>query len=136
MIWTTKTHSYASTVCRHSGEPCPALARLAEKLADALMQARPATTDDFTIEGSVKLPQGQTDCTARFCASHDRIRIFCGVDSEAELGWLDRLADALFSHGETACLPSGGPIPSAMVEVLPRTDRASRHPMVDLHQGI
>ncbi|GGH33918.1 hypothetical protein SAMN05444007_107144 [Cribrihabitans marinus] len=119
MIWTTDTHRFTATTCQHTGRDCPALARMAEKLAGAMESARPTTTEDFEIEGTSTLDRCPYRCPARFRASHARIRIFCGVDGDAEIGPLDRLADLLLS-AEAGGLPaSAAPRPCAMVEVVP-----------------
>lgn len=119
MIWKTNTHLFSATVCQHTGKNCPAVNRMAEKLAQAIAASKPITTDDFEIEGDSVLKHCPHDCHARFVATHDRIRIFCDVTSEIETSDLNRFADALLK-------PSSGPItlalsqsPCALVEVLP-----------------
>ncbi len=102
MIWTTPTHSFAATLCRKTGLPCPMAARLAQTLADALRKAEPATQPGFELTGTARLSGCGDGCTVRYVASHARIRLFCGVPETADQSPLDRLADAMFSDGPAA----------------------------------
>ncbi|MFS4581066.1 hypothetical protein [Phaeobacter sp. C3_T13_0] len=98
MNWTDKTHSYSLSTCQHLGRPCPAAERMLSRLATALGQARGVTADDFEIAGTCQLAACGQPCQAKFNASHDRIRIYCGVSAEADQNSLDHFADALFNE--------------------------------------
>lgn len=118
MIWKTNSHLFTTTVCQHTGKTCSAVQRMAEKLSQAMVASKPITSDDFEIEGNSVLKHCPMECPARFTASHDRIRIFCGVTPEAKTDDLNRLADALFD-------PHPGPVaagefqrPCAMAEAV------------------
>ncbi|MDE4303870.1 hypothetical protein PXK30_02955 [Phaeobacter gallaeciensis] len=102
MIWTTKTHELAATTCQHTGASCPALERMLVALCGALDTARDMTEEDFEITGDSLLDGCTRHCPARFFASHDRIRVFCEVDTAAERSGLDRFADALLSSDPQA----------------------------------
>ncbi|WP_298853919.1 hypothetical protein [uncultured Ruegeria sp.] len=118
MIWKTKTHQYSATVCQRTGKTCPALARLARSISEAMEQATSATNEDFEFDGSSKLSHCTEGCHATFQAKSDSIRIFCGTQPEAAIKNLNVYADLIF--GNTCCpLPSGivkNP-PCAMIEV-------------------
>ncbi|WP_170774699.1 hypothetical protein [Ruegeria lacuscaerulensis] len=119
MIWKTKTHEFTATVCQKTGAPCPALARMARALTDAMATARPATTDAFEIEGSSDLTHCAEGCSARFRAQPDQIRVFCGVAADTPAERLDRYADMLFGADFTAHAASLLPTPPcAMMEVV------------------
>jgi len=126
MIWKTKTHEYAATLCQKTGRPCPALARLARAVTDAMSQAVPTTTPDFGFDGSAELGHCPTGCIARFRAQRDEIRIFCGSEEHTSLDRLDDYADMMFGpeyHAlatDLACAP-----PCAMLQVTPLEPRAS-----------
>ncbi len=118
MIWKTKTHEFTATVCQKTGKTCPALARMASAIAQAMETAVPATTPDFEIEGSSELTHCPEGCTARFQAQTDRIRVFCGTDVEASIDTLDGYADMMFGTTFSA-MPAdllANP-PCAMLEV-------------------
>lgn len=119
MIWKNDTHLLMATTCQNTGETCPALMRMAEKLTQAMTTAKPMTTEDFEIEGNSSLIHCPKACPARFQASHGRIRIFCGVDDQADMAKLNLFADAMLSSEGSAFVPVGGPTPCAMVEALP-----------------
>lgn len=119
MIWKTDTHLLTATTCQHTGSTCPALVRMAENLTQAMTTAKPVTTEDFEIQGNNTLTHCPKACPAKFQASHDRIRIFCGVAEEADMGRLNLFADALLSPDNRGFVSPGGPVPCAMVEALP-----------------
>ncbi|SLN15694.1 hypothetical protein TRL7639_00269 [Falsiruegeria litorea R37] len=119
MIWKTNTHLFSATVCQHTGKTCPAVQRMAEKLSQAMVASKPMTSDDFEIEGNSVLKHCPMECPARFTASHDRIRIFCGVTPEAETEDLNRFADALFDP-QPRPMPAGTfERPCALAEAVP-----------------
>ena len=120
MIWKTKTHLFTATVCQKTGEHCPALARMAEKLAQAMATAAPVTAEDFEIAGSSELAHCPAGCAARFEASHESIRIFCGVDTDADGDRLNRFADMILRPAGRA-MPSGllSQTPCAVLEAIP-----------------
>lgn len=129
MIWKTKTHLISSTVCNRTGQPCPALAELADNLTRAMNAVKPTTTQDFEIEGDVVLNGCSVECSARFRASHEQLRVFCGVSPEAEIDMLDKFADALFSsEGPALVARRNETHPCAMVEATPITDSSARQP--------
>ncbi|KIC40792.1 hypothetical protein RA27_13645 [Ruegeria sp. ANG-R] len=117
MIWKTNTHAFTATVCQRTGQPCPALARMARALTHAMATARPVTTSDFLIEGSSELSHCPEGCTARFRAQSDQVRVFCGTDPEIETDRLDDYANMMFGT-EFNSLPSGllSTPPCAMLE--------------------
>ncbi len=117
MIWKTKTHRFSATICQHTGKTCPALARLARSMVDALDQAGPATTSDFEIEGSSDLTHCSDGCHARFRASQSRVRVYCGADPDTDSETLDRYADLMFGT-DASGLPSAAmtSLPCAMLE--------------------
>lgn len=119
MIWKTKTHKFSATLCQRTGQPCPALARMARAIAHSMETARPVTQDCFEVEGSSELNHCAEGCMARFRANPDQIRVFCGTDTGADVEVLDRYADMLFGIDTTA-LPASGLTtpPCAMIEVL------------------
>ncbi|TMV06794.1 hypothetical protein FGK63_11760 [Ruegeria sediminis] len=120
MIWKTDTHLFSATLCQQTGEPCPALARMAEKLAGAMTTAAPMTAEDFKVEGTCTLEHCPSGCAARFEAGHGRIRVFCGVDADADGDRLNQFADMLL-HPEAGFLPSGWltRMPCALLEGIP-----------------
>ena len=123
MIWTDKTHFYTATDCIHLGRPCPAAERLVRKLAAAMTEAKPLTQEDFSITGSSALAGCPKGCAARFSASHEGIRVFCGAGEDADPAQLDRFADAMFRTGGTgfAAGQAGSCRPCALSEALPKT---------------
>ncbi len=124
MIWANKTHKYSATICRHTGKTCPAAAHMARKLADAVKQAEPLTADDFEISGTAQLSGCPRRCSAKYTASHSRIRLFAGVDDTADDTTLNRLADALLTaDSQPLSRTAGTPVPCAMVDVRPATGK-------------
>ncbi|MBY6140795.1 hypothetical protein KUV26_15245 [Leisingera daeponensis] len=125
MMWTDKTHFYAATDCKHLGKPCPAAERMIAKLAEAMTKAKPLTQEDFEITGTTALDGCPRNCPAQFAASHDRIRLFCGVGEDAPREGLDRFADAILSREGTGFAASSlNARPCALMEALPKTDEA------------
>ncbi|MFW8635392.1 hypothetical protein [Cribrihabitans pelagius] len=126
MIWTDKTHFYAATTCLHLGRPCPAAEQMVAKLAEAMTRAKPLTQADFSISGSTALEGCAKGCPARFAASHEGIRVFCGADEDADPAELDRYADAMFRRGGSAftAAQGGSCRPCALVEALPKPAEA------------
>ncbi len=118
MIWKTKTHTYAATLCQRTAQPCPALARMARGLAQGMATANPVTDDAFQLEGSAELSHCSDGCIARFRANPDQVRVFCGTDAEAEIAGLDVFADMMFGAESTARPSTGLTPPCAMIEVL------------------
>ncbi|WP_170347290.1 hypothetical protein [Ruegeria atlantica] len=118
MIWKTKTHEFSATVCQRTGKTCPALARLARSISEAMTQATSATSDDFEIEGSSKLSHCTEGCHAIFRAQSDNIRVFCGTQPEAAIEPLNLYAELVFGNTVSA-MPSGvvQTPPCAMIEV-------------------
>lgn len=112
MIWADKTHSYSATVCRHTGKTCPAAARMMRKLAAAMAAAKPMTEDDFEISGTADLAGCPRQCAAIYEASHCGIRLFAGVEKNADTAALNRLADALLD-------PDGRPLPGSARTTVP-----------------
>lgn len=118
MIWKTKTHEFSSTLCQRTGKPCPALARLARAMVDAIETAGRCATQDFEIEGSSDLHHCPEGCTARFHARRDQIRLFSGIDAEAPVDGLDRYADVFFgSEFRTLTSDTLATRPCAMLQV-------------------
>lgn len=131
MNWTDTTHSYSVSSCRHLGRPCPAVERMIARLGMALDQARPSTTDDFEITGTCLLERCDAHCasrcSARFVASHTRIRIFTGVDEDASLSGLDQFADAIFDPAASPFVPKRNQTyPSGLAQALPRRSLPSQ----------
>ena len=119
MIWKTNSHLFTATVCQHTGETCPAVQRMVEKLSQAMVASKPMTSDDFEIEGNSVLKHCPMECPARFTASHDRIRIFCGVTPEAETDDLNRFADTLFDLHPRPLAAGTFQRPCAIAEAVP-----------------
>lgn len=109
MIWKTGTHQFTATICQRTGKTCPALARAARAIVQAMATAGPATTDAFEVEGSTDLAHCLQGCAARFHAQHDQVRIYCGVDAEIGLDRLDDYAELMFG----TALPS---LPATMMD--------------------
>ncbi|MFW8595452.1 hypothetical protein [Cribrihabitans neustonicus] len=126
MIWTDKTHFYAATTCRHLGRPCPAAEQMAAKLAEAMTRAKPLTQADFSISGGSELEGCAKGCLARFEASHESIRVFCGAGEDADPAELGRYANAMFRQdGRGFSAAQGGSArPCALIEALPKTAEA------------
>jgi len=101
MFWADKTHFYSATDCLHTGSPCPAAVRLINKLSEALSKAETVTTANFEITGQTRLPGCHKNCQSQYCASHELIRVFCGVTETADRQQLDDFADAVFSVGNS-----------------------------------
>lgn len=101
MFWADKTHFYSATDCLHTGSPCPAAVRLINKLSEALSKAEAVTTANFEITGQTRLPGCHKNCPAQYNASHELIRIYCGVSKAADSKQLARFADAVFSVGNS-----------------------------------
>ncbi|WP_171124359.1 hypothetical protein [Ruegeria sp. HKCCD7251] len=118
MIWKTKTHEFSATICQKTGKPCPALARMARAMADAIATAQPVTTKEFEVEGSGELSHCAEGCTARFRAHSDLIRVYCGTASETPTTKLDDYADMMFGTSLSA-MSTGtlSDMPCAMLEV-------------------
>ena len=130
MIWTKDNYNYAATNCLHTGTTCPVALRMLDNLTRAFSAASKATTPFFETTGHTQLTGCDRDCVAQYTASHDRIRIHCGVSETADIQQLDRFADAIFTAG-----PYGKTIgqcserPCAVVQaraVMPNTPQA-RH---------
>ena len=102
------THDFTLSVCMHLGRPCPAANQMLRTLAKALASAKGYTEDEFEVTGESELEGCDRSCRARFQASHDRIRVFCGTEEDADLPALNRFADAMLSptaapyHGTAA----------------------------------
>ena len=120
MIWTDKTYSYAATLCQHTGRPCPAAARIVKQLTQAVHRAGAATSPDFEIDGSADVQGCDRNCTARFVATQDQIRLFCGVSDDTANTTLDRIADALFDMSSPLASPGAAHIPCAMLQARTR----------------
>lgn len=101
MIWADKTHFYSATDCLHTGSPCPAAVRLINKLSEALSKAETVTTAGFEFTGQTRLRGCHKNCQSQYCASHELIRVFCGVTETANSQQLDVFADAIFSVGNS-----------------------------------
>ncbi|NOD32949.1 MULTISPECIES: hypothetical protein [unclassified Ruegeria] len=128
MIWKTKTHEYSATVCQRTGKTCPALARLARSISEAMKQATAATSDGFEFEGGSELSHCTQGCHATFRAQSDRIRIFCDTQPEAEPQDLNAYADLIFGN-TFSTLPSGiiTDPPCAMIDVAKLRPRKPVH---------
>ncbi|WP_406648162.1 hypothetical protein QEZ52_04055 [Aliisedimentitalea scapharcae] len=120
MIWTDKTYSYAATLCQHTGRPCPAAARIVKRLTQAVHRAGAATSPDFEIDGSADVQGCDRVCTARFVATQDQIRLFCGVSGDTANATLDRIADALFDMTGAMASPGAAHTPCAMLQARTR----------------
>ncbi len=102
------THNFTLSICMHLGRPCPAANRMLRTLANAVASAKETTEEGFEITGESSLEGCDRSCHAKFQASHDRIRVFCGTDTDDELTALNRFADAMLSpqaapyHGTVA----------------------------------
>ena len=102
------THDFTLSVCMHLGRPCPAANRMLRTLAKALACAKDATEEGFEVTGESTLEGCDRSCHAKFQASHDRIRVFCGTEKDADLPALNRFADTMLSpsaapyHGTAA----------------------------------
>lgn len=122
MIWADDTHEFSCTTCRHSGGPCPAAARMAERLVTALRLSEPFTADDFEITGSGRLTGCPRSCAAVYVACKTSVRIYCGVTEEADTATLERFAAGFFGPGTAGVALSRSGlerIPCAMVQALP-----------------
>lgn len=128
MIWKTTTHEFTATLCQKTGKTCPALARMARALTDAISTAQPVTTSTFEVDGSSDLTHCGEGCTARFRASPSRIRVYCGANADDSADMLDDYADMMFSP-EFATLPTGAltTLPCAMLEASALAPRPSQH---------
>ncbi|EBA15911.1 hypothetical protein RSK20926_04847 [Roseobacter sp. SK209-2-6] len=124
-MWTDQTHFYAATDCKYLGRPCPAAQRMIAKLAEAITKAKPLTQEDFEITGTSALDGCPRNCPAQFAASHDRIRLYCGVGEEAPRAGLDQFADAILSRdGKGFAADALKTRPCALMEALPKTAEA------------
>lgn len=122
MIWDDDTHAFSSTTCLHTGAPCPAAVRMAERLVSALRLSDPFTGDDFEITGSAQLTGCKRSCAALYVAGKSAVRIYCDVAEDADTGALDRFATAFFGPGTAGaalCCTGLEQIPCAMVLALP-----------------
>jgi predicted metal-binding protein len=122
MIWADDTHDFSCTACRHCGGPCPAAARMAERLVSALRLSGPFTADDFEITGAGRLTGCSRSCNALYVAGKTSVRIYCDVAEEADIAALERFAAAFFGPGTAGiALSCAGleQIPCAMVQALP-----------------
>lgn len=129
MIWADKTHQFTATLCRHTGRPCPAAARMVRKLAAAMTEAEAVTEADFEITGTAALSGCARQCTAKYAASHHSIRLFAGVEETADADMLHRLADALLDpDGQPLHGVAKAAVPCAMLDVKPRPGKTA-----DLH---
>ncbi|WP_170593329.1 hypothetical protein [Ruegeria arenilitoris] len=102
MIWKTDTHEFAATICQRTGKTCPALARMARAIAQAMATAQAATSPDFQVEGSSELAHCEHGCTARFDARSERIRVYCGAAADSPSDCLETYADMLFDDQSDA----------------------------------
>ena len=131
MIWKTATHEFSATLCQKTGKTCPAMARMARAMAEAMATAGPVTTNEFEMEGSSDLTHCGEGCTARFRASPARIRVYCGTNADDPTDKLDDYADMMF--GDTfAPRPVGAlaELPCAMLEasaLAPRPAQNAEH---------
>lgn len=133
MIWSDQTHGYTATDCPDLGRPCPAAERMITRLAAALTQARPLTQEDFEITGNTVLDGCPKSCPAQFAASHDRIRIYCGVEAQTPRAGLDRFADAMFSPGDSGFAATTAKArPCALIEAIPNPAHAQAATQVPL----
>lgn len=122
MIWADDTHDFSCTICRHSGGPCPAGARMAEHLVSALRLSAPFTADDFEITGSGRLAGCARSCNALYVACRTSVRIYCDVAVEADIPALERFAAGFFGPGTAGIALSCAAlerVPCAMVQALP-----------------
>ncbi|WP_271949778.1 hypothetical protein [Ruegeria faecimaris] len=126
MIWKTKTHEFTATVCQRTGKPCPALARMARAMAEAMATATPAASKTFEVEGTSDLTHCTEGCTARFRAQSEQIRVYCGTSTDTPTEMLDAYGDMMF--GPEFIQKSAGFLsepPCAMLDVStlpPRSD--------------
>ncbi|NOD94207.1 hypothetical protein GS636_15565 [Ruegeria sp. HKCCD4884] len=128
MIWKTKTHEYSATVCQRTGKTCPALARLARSISEAMTQASAATGDAFEFDGSSELSHCAEGCQAIFQAQSDSVRVFCDTQPNAAIEDLNLYADLIFGN-TFRTLPSGiiANPPCAMIEVATLRPRKTVH---------
>ncbi len=119
MIWKTDTHEFSATICQRTGKTCPALARMARTVSQAMATAHAVTTPDFRIEGSSELAHCEHGCTARFDARSDMIRVFCGAAPGAKSANLDAYADLMFNDLADPCPAQGlDTSPCAMLQAV------------------
>ena len=119
MIWKTRTHEFSATVCQRTGKTCPALARMARAIAQAMETAAPVAPPGFQVDGSSDLTHCEHGCTARFEARQDRIRVFCDTLPEVSVDRLDTYADMIFGD-QVDAMPSRAITqpPCAMLQAL------------------
>ncbi|MCG7520716.1 hypothetical protein [Ruegeria sp. Ofav3-42] len=127
MIWKTTTHEFSATMCQKTGKNCPALARMARAIAEAMATASPVTTSEFEMDGSSELTHCGEGCTALFRASPSRIRVYCGANTNDSADKLDDYADMMFGSG-IASLPTGvlTTLPCAMLQASALAPRPSQ----------
>lgn len=126
MIWNTTTHEFSATLCQRTGKTCPALARMARAIAEAMATAGPVTSSEFEMDGSSELTHCGEGCTARFRASPTRIRVYCGANTNDSADKLDDYADMMFGS-DFASLPTGflTTLPCAMLQASALAPRPS-----------
>ena len=119
MIWNTKTHRFTATICHRTGTACPAMARTGRELAKSILASGRSATRDIEIEGSVELAYCKNGCTAKFRARVDEVRLYCGVETDAQMDLLDTFAELMFGT-DFGILPSSATYnpPCAMLQAL------------------
>lgn len=128
MIWKTQTHQFTATLCQRTGQTCPALARAARALTQAMASATPTASEDLEIDGSIELTHCARGCSARFRASAELIRFYCDADPETTPEALEGYAELMFGT-RLAPLPAKGinAIPCAMLEATPLIANEPEH---------
>ena len=131
MIWKTNTYKFSATVCQRTGKTCPALARMARAIAQAMATARPVTSPDFQVEGSSELTHCELGCTARFDARPALIRVYCGTTPDSPTDSLCTYAEMMFGN-RTAAVPAQivGIPPCAMLQATAITPSVRAEPDV------
>ncbi len=67
----------AAEICPALGAPCPAAARLAQRLAAAVAAARAVAGPTFGFDGRAEIDGCATGCAARVTADIHGIRVIC-----------------------------------------------------------
>jgi hypothetical protein len=105
MIWKDKTHEFTATVCMQTGRPCPAMARILRALTRSVSSSAKMCDPNFLIEGSIDLDGCEYECTARYSASGERVRLYCNAGEDVAQPALDRYADLALGQS-TASIPT------------------------------
>ena len=134
MIVETDCHRFASTTCRHTGEPCLPGLRLIHSLMLPLTQADTALPDKFEMSGFALITDCGRTCPLAYHLSKKALHAFVDVKADVDIEHLVTFAEMFVDldgssqyEPKRPCPPVPHQIPAAIVTALPLRNKAPRN---------